>query len=55
MERLNNELLQEAQFEAKLHGFKMSAPIRIQKWSKEDDKRMSELANKRFEEMQAST
>ena len=54
MERLNEQLMNEAEFEAKLHGFKMSAPIRFQKWSNEDDKRMSELANKRYEEMQAS-
>jgi len=54
MERLNGQLMNDAQFEAKLHGFKMNAPIRIQKWSKEDDDRMKTLANKRYEEMQAS-
>lgn len=38
-------------FEAKLHGFKMNALPMAQKWNPEDDKRMSELAQKRFEEL----
>jgi hypothetical protein len=38
-------------FEAKLHGFKMNAPTAANRWEPEEDKRLSELAKKRFEEM----
>lgn len=39
-------------FEAKLHGFKMSAPIVEQRWSAQENEALSAVAMKRFEEMQ---
>lgn len=53
MERLSEQLHKDNAFDAKLHGFKMNAPIKIQKWSSEDDNRMKDLALKRFEQMNA--
>ena len=38
-------------FEAKLHGFKMRAPLDIQEWDEDDDKRLSDLANRQYEAM----
>jgi hypothetical protein len=56
MEHLNIQRHNDAAFEAKLHGFKMSSPAQMQtqRWSSEDNKRMEELARKRFEEMQGA-
>lgn len=38
-------------FEAKLHGFKMNAPIAETRWEPEVDKRLSDRAKARYEEM----
>jgi hypothetical protein len=54
MEHLSVQRHNDAAFEAKLHGFKMNetATMKTQSWSDEDDRKMQELARKRFEEMQ---
>jgi len=38
-------------FEAKLHGFKMNTPAHEQRWEPTEDKRLSDLAQRRFDEM----
>jgi hypothetical protein len=52
MEKLNMQQYHDKAFEAKLHGFKMRAPIAAQEWDEADDKRLTDLANRRFEQMQ---
>lgn len=54
-EHLNNKIYGDKEFEAKLHGFKMKAPIAMNEWSPEDDERMTAIAKRRYEEMQAES
>ena len=51
LEHLTKHLNDDLKLQAKLHGFKMKAPIKVQKWTKEDDKRMKDMAQRRYEEL----
>ena len=53
MESLNHQNNKDMALQAKLHGFKMKAPMKVQKWTKETDQKMKDFAQKRYEKMQA--
>lgn len=55
LEHLGNSLQNNSAFEAKLHGFRMRAPIQVQEWTVAEDKRMTKFAEERFEQFEAQS
>ena len=54
LENLTTQLKKDHATKAKLHGFKVKAPVSRVKWTKAEDKRFEELANRRYEEMKGA-
>ena len=45
------QLKEDATFEAQIHGMKMKAPMEVQEFDKKSDKALTNLAEKRYQEM----
>jgi len=52
MENLSDQINKKAAFDAKLHGFKMQAPAKIQKWSAKDNERVEKAAQEAYRRLE---
>ena len=51
LEHLGNQMMNDRNFWAKLHGFKTKAPVEQVKWKKSDHNKLEDMAKQRYEEM----